>query len=70
MFSTDASVMEIFPSEEYLHGYYTLSNELELEYMYLTGIGEREEPSNGSIHRDIVIDIDEFEEYLIELLEK
>jgi hypothetical protein len=70
MFSTDARVMEIFPHNEYLHVYYTLSNELGFEYMYLTGSGEREDSDDGSIHRNIVVDIDELEEHLIELLDK
>jgi capsular polysaccharide biosynthesis protein len=70
MFSTDARVMEIFPHNEYLHVYYTLSNELGFEYMYFNGSGEREDSDGGSIHRNIVVDIDELEEHLIEILDK
>jgi capsular polysaccharide biosynthesis protein len=69
MFSTEARVMEIFPHDEYLHVYYTLSNELEHEYMYFTG-SEEEQDSDGGIHRNIMIDVDDFEDYIIKLLDE
>lgn len=69
MFSTEARVMEIFSHDEYLHVYYTLSNELEHEYMYFTG-SEEEQDSDGGIHRNIMIDVDDFEDYIIKLLDE
>lgn len=63
IYSSNATLIEILPYDQYMPVYYTLANELDLEYMYIMGEDVTKESENDQ-HKNIVVDIDELKQNL------
>jgi len=66
VFSMKSKLIEILPPDKHLIVYYTMSNELGIEYWYYNGISPME--NYNSIHENILIDIEEFDKFLATVL--
>jgi hypothetical protein len=69
IFSSDAQVIEVFPHNARSKYYYTFCNELDLDYMCITGKPHSSNTEEAHINDDIFVDIEKLEESIQETIE-
>jgi capsular polysaccharide biosynthesis protein len=65
VFSSDATLIELLPHDEPMPVYYTLANEMRLQYAHIFGKPIGQEDMNQ--HRDVYIDIDHLSNMIQEI---